>query len=135
MFYQVQNLALYGYGIVFNLIAYQLPNPYSTSHSFFDGYDRFSAVATIICNALIGIAISAVYKYADAITKVMATDATSVILVVASVLFFGFSGRMFVWIGTAITLTAIHLNQEDARILFQPKKCFDKQIYFIHFIC
>jgi hypothetical protein len=111
----VQNFLLYAFGVVFNFIGYQMPNPYSTSHSFFDGYDRFTAVATIVCNAFLGLAITAVYKYADAVTKTMATDATSVILVVVSVIFFDFSGRFFVWVGTAITLTAIHLNQEHAR--------------------
>jgi len=63
----VQNFTLYCLGVVLNLFAYALPMPWTTSHSFFEGFGTFFAVATVTANALLGLAITAVYKYADAV--------------------------------------------------------------------
>ena len=111
----VQNFVLYFFGVIFNVLAYQIPLSWSTSHYFFEGYDHFTAIATVVANAFLGLAITCVYKYADAVTKTMATDATSVILVAISILFFDFSNRWLVWVGTGVTLCAIHCNQEYVR--------------------
>jgi hypothetical protein len=67
--------------------------PASLTHSkanvgFFEGYDTVSAKMVIICNAMIGLAISAVFKYADAVIKTFATAVVTVLLVIFSAIYF-----------------------------------------------
>ena len=61
-----QNMVLYAVGIVGNASAFALLPAYWTNSrdnvGFFDGYDNVSACLVVLFNALIGIAISAVYK-------------------------------------------------------------------------
>ena len=87
----VQNAVLYAGGAVMNLAAFfLLPNPNNSQADlgFFDGYDNPYALAVVAANSLIGIAITAVYKYADAITKCIASDCTAVVLCIISSIFF-----------------------------------------------
>ena len=89
------NMGLYGLGFIYNLGLYQLtkavPSWYGQDHaptSFFAGY-HFFAVMVIVVNSFMGLAISAVYKYADAIVKTLASAASVVILLFIEAIFFG----------------------------------------------
>lgn len=82
----VQNAVLYSGGVIFNLLAFLLlPNPNSKNANigFFEGYDLL-AIGVVCSNALIGIVITAVYKYADAVVKCIASDITAVLLIILS---------------------------------------------------
>jgi len=108
----VQNLVLYAGGICMNTAAFfYLPNPNSDTPDigFFDGYDTWAARGVVATNAVIGLAITAVYKYADAITKQLATDTSTVSLMAISITFFGFPGSIVTWAGVVIVLAAVHL--------------------------
>merc|ERR1712232_453719 len=84
-----KNIQLYAWGILFNAIgmfsqgANLVPDP-----SFFDGYNLF-ACAVVVNNALNGLAISAILKYADNIARVYAHACAMLLTMVLSVLLFG----------------------------------------------
>lgn len=107
----VQNATLYSGGVLMNLAAFFLvPNPNSSqAHlGFFDGYDNPLAVAVVLANALIGLAINAVYKYADAVTKCIAGDITAILLCIISWFAFGLETSVVTWCGIAVVLLAVH---------------------------
>jgi drug/metabolite transporter (DMT)-like permease len=107
----VQNMTLYAGGLWMNLLAFLLvPNPNSIQAKigFFEGYDNWLAIMVVVANALIGLAINAVYKFADAITKCISQDLTSVILCIISAFFFGLKTSLLTWCGVATVCLAVH---------------------------
>lgn len=62
----VQNIVLFLAGSVMNLLAFFL---LPAEVGFFAGYDDPMAISIVVANAMIGVAITVVYKYMDAITK------------------------------------------------------------------
>jgi len=108
----VQNATLYSGGAIMNLFAFLfLPNPNSTQGSigFFHGFNEPLACSVVFANAMIGLAITAVYKYADAVTKCIASDITAVILCIISAVFFGLTPSITMWCGVIVVCFAVHL--------------------------
>lgn len=110
----IQNTILYAGGVAFNLIAFSaIPNPNSSAKiGFFDGYNNGLAVGVVVANALIGLAITAVYKYADAVTKCFASDVTAVFLVIISSFIFHLKATLTTWCGVFVVAFAVHLYIE-----------------------
>jgi len=107
----VQNAVLYSGGVWMNILAFFLvPNPNSKQAEigFFKGYDNPLAIGVVLVNALIGIAITAVYKYADAVTKCIATDMTAVLLCILSSIFFELQASVTMWCGVVVVCFAVH---------------------------
>jgi len=114
----VQNAVLYSCGVLLNLMAFCfLPNPNSSQAAigFFDGYGNPLAIAVVTANALIGLAITAVYKYADAVTKCFASDITAVLLCIISAWFFGVQSNVTTWCGVAVVVFAVHAYIEASQ--------------------
>jgi UDP-galactose transporter len=114
----LQNLAMYAGGVWMNLVAFLfIPNPNSNqaSFGFFDGYSNPLALAVVLANALIGLAITAVYKYADAVTKCIAQDITAVILCIISSIFFGLRASLTTWAGVFVVTFAVYLYMEASQ--------------------
>lgn len=108
----VQTGILYVFGSVLNVFAFfLLPNPNSQQAGigFFEGYSNPLALGVIAVNALIGLAIAAVYKYADAVTKCIAADVTAVVLCVLSAAFFELEASVLVWAGVLVVCFAVYL--------------------------
>ncbi|PNS13753.1 UDP-galactose transporter [Sphaceloma murrayae] len=85
----VVNMALYAFGTLANLIIHVGSRLLSQSEpSFFEGYDSFGAIMVLVSNILIGLAITAVYKYADALVKCFATSVSTGILLYLAPIFF-----------------------------------------------
>eukprot|EP00404_Azadinium_spinosum_P029188 CAMPEP_0180681552 /NCGR_PEP_ID=MMETSP1037_2-20121125/70056_1 /TAXON_ID=632150 /ORGANISM="Azadinium spinosum, Strain 3D9" /LENGTH=250 /DNA_ID=CAMNT_0022711429 /DNA_START=23 /DNA_END=771 /DNA_ORIENTATION=- len=108
----VQNAVLYAGGFVLNLGAFfLLPNPNSSEDSvgFFDGYSNPLAVGVVLVNAMIGLMITAVYKYADAVVKCISSNITSVLLLIISALFFGAKMSLIMWLGVFIACFGVQL--------------------------
>jgi hypothetical protein len=125
----VQNMVLYGGGTAMNLFAFCfLPNPNSTQTNIglFDGYDTWSAKGVILSNAFIGIAISLVYKYADALVKMIATDCTTSILMIFSATVLGTPSTPLTWFGVMIVFVAIQ-QYGDAGQLFAKEQQRQKE--------
>ena len=83
------NMTLYAAGTIFNTIGHLLVRYVNPNEPmFFGGYDSIGAILVIISNVFIGLAITAVYKYADAIIKCFATAfATGILLYISPILF------------------------------------------------
>merc|ERR1719296_456909 len=100
-----------------NLFAFFcLPNPNSSQGSigFFHGYDNLLAIGVVFSNAMIGLAITAVYKYADAVTKCIASDITAVNLCIISAIFFNLTPSVTMWCGVIVVCFAVHLYTSAA---------------------
>eukprot|EP00927_Polykrikos_kofoidii_P039967 TRINITY_DN34255_c0_g1_i2.p1 TRINITY_DN34255_c0_g1~~TRINITY_DN34255_c0_g1_i2.p1 ORF type:complete len:394 (-),score=64.61 TRINITY_DN34255_c0_g1_i2:63-1244(-) len=106
----VQNAVLYFGGLCFNLAGFHLlPNPSSKAAvGFFEGYDSVPAVGVVFANSIVGLAISATYKYADAVVKCLASDVTSVLLIIVSVQFFDLKPNITMWCGMGVVTYAVH---------------------------
>lgn len=111
----IQNMVLYAGGVWMNLVAFLfIPNPNSNQAAlgFFDGYSSPLPIAVVASNALIGLAITAVYKYADAVTKCIAQDITAVILCIISSFFFGLRATVVTWCGVFVVTFSVYLYME-----------------------
>jgi hypothetical protein len=106
----VQNIVMYAAGAVMNACAFALLPAYLTNArddvGFFDGYDNPSACMVVLFNALIGLAISSVYKYADAVVKTFATATVTVNLVILSSLYGLQQPSVVAWMGVLVVVTA-----------------------------
>eukprot|EP00930_Biecheleria_cincta_P090725 TRINITY_DN8017_c0_g1_i1.p1 TRINITY_DN8017_c0_g1~~TRINITY_DN8017_c0_g1_i1.p1 ORF type:complete len:412 (-),score=73.37 TRINITY_DN8017_c0_g1_i1:55-1206(-) len=107
----VQNAVLYSGGVFLNLAAFHfVPNPNSNADvGFFDGYDNALAIGVVASNALIGLVITAVYKYADAVVKCIASDITAVLLIIISAVFFHLRTTLTTFCGVFVVVFAVHL--------------------------
>lgn len=95
----VQNAILYAFGFAFNMMMYVLsPTDDHGERGFLYGYNEM-AIIVVLCNSFIGLAITAVYKYADAIIKNVAASITTDILMIINVLFFQTRFRASIAIG------------------------------------
>ena len=110
----VQNLYLYFFGIMFNLLAMTYHDgPQSLLHTnFFKGYNVIVYVM-ILNHALSGIAVSMVMKYADNIVKVYATSVAMILTTAVSIIFFNFRLSMAFLLGTSVVCVAVFLNQSS----------------------
>ncbi|KAJ3105280.1 hypothetical protein HDU97_008303 [Phlyctochytrium planicorne] len=82
------NVYLYFFSFVLNLsYFFYVRSADPTSPAFFEGYDRI-AMMVVLCNCVIGLVITAVYKYADAVIKTMAQTVSTGILIFLSALLF-----------------------------------------------
>ncbi|KAE8451413.1 hypothetical protein EG329_004042 [Mollisiaceae sp. DMI_Dod_QoI] len=85
-----QNAILYACGSVINIIIHlciRFIKP--VEPSFFVGYTNWSSYLVIISNVFMGIAITAVYKYANAVVKCLASAVATGILLYLSPILFG----------------------------------------------
>jgi len=107
----VQNMVLYAGGVVLNLIAFFVIPRFSRAQAKFGFWEGYSndplAIGVVLVNSTIGLAISAVYKYADAITKSIADSITAVVLTVVSSVFFGLKPSVTMWCGVLVVCCAI----------------------------
>ena len=71
------NIFLYGFGALINSSAYFMYE--GASRSIFEGWS-FASAGILLCNSLIGLAISAIYKYSGAITRTWATAIATCVL-------------------------------------------------------
>jgi len=115
----LQNAILYGGGFCMNVAAfYLLPNPNSSEASigFFDGYGNPLAVGVVVANSMIGLAITMVYKYADAVVKCIAGNMTSVFLLIYSSVFLKVELSLVMWMGVFVVANGVNLYVDASQI-------------------
>lgn len=99
-----KNVHLYMFGAALNLAAFCYTRATSGgSPRFLEGYTTSSALV-VASNALMGLAMNVVYKYADALVKNMATTSTTAALLALSALFFQGRRDAMVPAGAAVVL-------------------------------
>ncbi|KAI1075284.1 nucleotide-sugar transporter-domain-containing protein [Whalleya microplaca] len=98
-----QNAVLYFVGTLVNLVIHLATCVFSpTEPGLLTGYNDIRSVLVILSNVLIGLAITAVYKYADAVIKCLATGITTALLVYLSSLLFALPLTFGAFVGTCI---------------------------------
>jgi len=104
----LQNLVMYGFGVGIGMTTFTYGHLRGgsgpdASHSFFEGYGVL-ATCLILSQALQGIAVAWVLKYADAIVKNFAGSAVMAILVVVSAYQFHLHTTLLTWVGVGMVL-------------------------------
>lgn len=84
---QVQNAILYSFGFITNLFVFFFTMK-PDDNSFFYGYNHASVIILLFLNSTVGVTISFVYKFGDAVLKTLSQPMSSSILVFISYLFF-----------------------------------------------
>lgn len=109
------NQILYASGAAINLLIHIIMKVLKSDEpSFFTGYNSIGALMVVLSNVFIGLAITAVYKYADAIIKCFATAVSTGILLYLSPILFGAEMSFLVLPGTLVVFIATWLYMEAA---------------------
>lgn len=105
-----QNSILYFFGIIFNMTAYIIDvlHRSPSSRSFFDGYNAYT-VAIIFCNAVTGIVITAVYRYADAVTKTFSSACTIGIMIIMNWTLFNEQTDLMNFLGATVIFLSSYI--------------------------
>ncbi|KAI3636082.1 hypothetical protein MIR68_005963 [Amoeboaphelidium protococcarum] len=101
------NAIMYGFGVLLNFCFY-IHDAYKGWPSFFTGYTG-GAWLVVFCNSIIGIVITLVYKYGDALVKTFASSITAVLLMVISSIFFGLHSTLITWLSGMIVIIATYM--------------------------
>ncbi|TEA11053.1 CMP-sialic acid transporter 2 [Colletotrichum sidae] len=108
------NMILYAAGASMNLICHIVIKTLKADEpGFFEGYNSFGAIMVIVSNVFIGLAITAVYKYADAVIKCFATAVATGILLYVSPVLFGTKLSFLVLPGTVVVFVASWLYMDN----------------------
>ncbi|GKT55679.1 UDP-galactose transporter [Colletotrichum tofieldiae] len=108
------NMILYGAGAAMNLLCHLVIKTLKADEpGFFEGYNSFGAIMVIVSNVFIGLAITAVYKYADAVIKCFATAVATGILLYVSPVLFGTKLSFLVLPGTVVVFVASWLYMDN----------------------
>ncbi|KAF6231710.1 hypothetical protein HO173_010012 [Letharia columbiana] len=109
------NQTLYASGAAINLVIHIIMKIMKPDEpSFFTGYNSIGAIMVVLSNVFIGLAITAVYKYADAIIKCFATAVSTGILLYLSPILFGAEMSFLVLPGTLVVFISTWLYMEAA---------------------
>ncbi|KAG5744533.1 hypothetical protein H9Q72_013221 [Fusarium xylarioides] len=108
------NMILYASGTIINFVCHITIKCVSSNEpGFFEGYGSIHAFLVIMSNVFIGLAITAVYKYADALVKCFATAFSTGILLYLAPLISDTSLSFLVVPGTFIIFVATWLYMEN----------------------
>jgi UDP-sugar transporter A1/2/3 len=103
----LQNAVLYVFGLLISLVSYMIIQEPNHTGGFFGGYNLLGLVL-ILFQAFHGLAVTLVYKYADAIIKNFANSAVMAILVVISAHFLGAPTTLHSWLGVSGVLVTTY---------------------------
>jgi len=112
----IVNTVLYVFGVVENSLLYAFfdaPGIKKVSW-FFEGYTP-SVFLVVLANSVIGIAITLVYKYTDAIVKTFATACATCALIFISSWFFGLDALFTAYLGCIVVFVSSHIFMVDAK--------------------
>ena len=110
----VCNMSLYAAGTIINAVIHLASRLISPEEpSFFEGYNSWGAFMVIVSNVFIGLAITAVYKYSDALVKCFATAVSTGILLYVAPLIFHVPLSFLVLPGTITVFAATYLYLDN----------------------
>jgi len=126
----MQNMLLYSQGFIFNLAFYMsglnATGKGMASQGFFDGYANFFVIWVLISQSFMGLVISAVYKYGDAIVKCLAAAVQSAILLVFDAMLFGYTFNIQSIMGAGIVVATTYTYFAEALPALQKAKNAEK---------
>lgn len=103
-----QNTVLYLYGILVNLVILTVDDFGIYSRGLFTEWDS-SAVQVLICQSMMGVSLSFIFKYLDNIVYVFSLTAAMVISIVLSILFFDFQVNSAFVFAVLVVSVAIYI--------------------------
>jgi UDP-galactose transporter len=108
----VQNLCLYSFGVLFNLLVFVFLEPRVGGRgllaSYFYGYNA-AAVGVIFCQSLLGLVVTAVLKYADTVIRSFATACSISLLYAVNVIFLGWKLNLTLCAGCCVVFISTYL--------------------------
>jgi hypothetical protein len=106
----IQNAALYLFGTLINLTTFIIFYNQNENYSkgFFEGYSIL-AIAVVFSNSILGLVITVVYKYADAIIKTFSSACATGVLLFFNWQFFGLPTNLVTGLGAAIIFIASYI--------------------------
>ena len=107
----IQNAVLYVVGAVLNFgcfIVQERRSGSSLAVAFFDGYTA-PVFGLILCQALLGLVVSAVLKYADTLVRTSAAACSTCILYLITVLMFGAKFNLTALVGSVVVFVATYI--------------------------
>ena len=102
----VVNAVLYAFGVVLNFALLAVAG--KGAGRLLVGFDRLSTYPVLLCNALIGIAVTAVYKYTDATMKTFGSACATSVLMLINVAVYGVPLKIVVVMGCLTVFIATH---------------------------
>ena len=103
----VLNIFLYTGGVVFNFMIYALRLAFSDQDNFFAGYaDNKFAILVVFSNSIVGLAISTLFKYGDAIISRYASAVSAAVLLIIESLLLHQPLTKYTYIGAFVVLVA-----------------------------
>ena len=103
----LQNALLYVFGLLIAILSYVAIPDAEHPNGFFYGYSLL-AIFLVVFQAFHGLAVTLVYKYADAIVKNFANSAVMAILVLVSAYAFGATTNLTSYLGVAGVLVTTY---------------------------
>lgn len=106
----LQNAVLYVFGALFNFLFFvgSTRSGGAVFTSFFHGYN-VKVVSLILCQALLGLVVSAVLKYSDTVVRTSAAACTTAFLYIVGVVVFGAEFNPAALVGCLIVFLSTHL--------------------------
>ena len=108
----IQNAILYTFGLTLNLtLFFFFPDLFvknETRKQFFEGYSLM-VIAIILCNSVLGIVITFVYKYADVIVKTFSTACATGVLLYINVAVFKIKANLTIFLGAIVIFISSYL--------------------------
>ncbi|QDS73223.1 hypothetical protein FKW77_003564 [Venturia effusa] len=109
------NMILFAAGFCCNILIHIIARFIKPSEpGFFTGYNDWGAIMVMTSNVFIGLAITVVYQYADAVIKRFATVISTAFLLYTSLILFGMSMTAMVIPGTMVAFLATWLGVEGS---------------------
>jgi hypothetical protein len=119
------NALLYAVGALLNGLVYLFSSSSTTTRaSFFSGFDRLFTWIVLFFNTVIGIVVSAVYKYADATIKTFASACATSGLLLINILIYNQEFKIVVLLACITVFIATYLyatNSVAASIITEAK--------------
>jgi len=102
------NSVLYFFGAIFNASIFVLRNN-GSAFSLFAGFNRLSTWVVLAFNVVIGVIVSAVYKYCDATSKTFASAFSTSILLLMNIFLYGHELKVVVVLGCLVVFASTYL--------------------------
>jgi UDP-sugar transporter A1/2/3 len=106
-----QNCFMYAFGVIFNLCVFFFYD--ESGASFFHGYN-VAAVGIIFCQAVLGLVVAAVLKYADTVVRSLATACSISLLYAVNVVFLGWRMNLTYVAGCCVVFVSTYLYTQLA---------------------
>jgi drug/metabolite transporter (DMT)-like permease len=124
----VQNIVLYAYGVIVNLLLYLTIT--STQSNFLYGFGQPWVIFLMVLNSFVGLAITMIYKYGDAVLKTLTQPFASSVLVLLAYFLFDHSLDVVKAAGAGVVIvdTILYLRLNSAPVPDELTKTTESEL-------